>query len=155
MRASADAGVLALGVLAHEEHVDVGRSAAGERVADALQQPHRPHVRPQVEALAQLEQEPPERDVVGDAGRADGAEQHRVELANRSTASGGIISPCCVVVGGAPGQVHPLDLDAGRVDDLARLGDDVRSDPVSCDHRDAVRCHQNPSRVTCSWAARG
>ena len=68
MRPPADARVLALGVLAHEEHVDVGRPAPGERAGHSLQQPGRADVRPQVEPLAEREQEPPERDVVGDAG---------------------------------------------------------------------------------------
>ena len=50
VRASADAGVLALGVLAHEEHVDVRRAPAGERAGNPREEPRRPQVRPQVES---------------------------------------------------------------------------------------------------------
>ena len=59
MRAAADAGVLALGVLAHEHHVDIAGRTAGERARHALEQPHGTDVGPQVEALADRQQQPP------------------------------------------------------------------------------------------------
>ena len=146
--AAAHARVLALGVLADEEHVDVCGAATGERVADAREQAHGPDVRPQVEPLAQLEQQAPERDVVGDARRADGAEQHGVERADSFDRVRGHHPAVFLVVGAAPGELDPFDRHAGRVDDGARLGDHLRSDSVPCDHRDTVHCHVSPSRVT-------
>ena len=77
---SADAAVLALGVLAHADHVDVGGAAAGERRRDAGQQPHRPQVHVLPEALPQRQDQLARRDVVGHARIADRAEIDRVEL---------------------------------------------------------------------------
>jgi len=53
---AAGAGVLALGVLPDEQHVDLGRSAVGQRALDARQQPHRPQVHVQLERRAQRHQ---------------------------------------------------------------------------------------------------
>ena len=53
MDAAADARVLAFGVLAHADHVDVGRAAVRERRGEAGQQPHRPQVDVLIEALAE------------------------------------------------------------------------------------------------------
>ena len=69
VQAAADAGVLALGVLAHADHVDVGGAAVGERRGDARQQPHRPQVHVLVEALAQRQDQLPDRDVIGHRGQ--------------------------------------------------------------------------------------
>ena len=65
--ASADAGVLALGVLAHADHVDVARAAVGERRGEPGEQPHRPQVDVLIEPLADGEDQR-RRDVIGDAG---------------------------------------------------------------------------------------
>ena len=64
VRAPAAAGVLALGVLAHEDHVDVGAGAAGQRTG-RLQQPRGADVRPQVEALADGQDQLPAGEVIG------------------------------------------------------------------------------------------
>ena len=136
MSAPADTRVLALGVLADEEHVDGG--PVGERRRDSLEEARRPDVRPEVEPLAQRQQQPPQRHVVGHGGIADGAEQQRVE------------SPCdvervrrhhragLVVVRRAPGQLVPRKVDPEGVDDLARLRDDLRPRAVTGDHRDPM-----------------
>ena len=76
MGTAADAGVLALGVLAHEQHVHGGPSL--ERGRHAVEQLRGAEVRPQVEPLAEREQQAPERDVVGHRGVADCAEEDRV-----------------------------------------------------------------------------
>ena len=138
VRAAADAGVLALGVLAEEEHVDVGRPAAGERPRDPVQQPHRPEVRPQVEPLAQLEQQPPERHVVGDGRIADRAHQHGGMAVEGVAPVGGHHPPVLVPVGRAPGELGPLDVEAESVDRPPGLGDHLPADPVAGEERDAV-----------------
>ena len=51
-QATADAGVLALRVFAHADHVDLGRALADERARDAWQQAHRAEIDILVEALA-------------------------------------------------------------------------------------------------------
>ena len=55
------------------------RFAADERAVDAGQHARRPHVRVLVEALANRQPEAPQRDVIGHVGRADRAEENRVE----------------------------------------------------------------------------
>ena len=55
---------------------------AGERRGNALEQPRRTEVRPEVEPLTERQEQPPERDVVGHRRIADGAEQHGVVLAH-------------------------------------------------------------------------
>ena len=57
--AAADAGVLALGVLAHADHVDVGRAASASGDVEAGQQPHRPQVDVLLEALPQRQDQLP------------------------------------------------------------------------------------------------
>ncbi len=80
--AAADAGIFALAVLAHDHPVEIG---GVERWRSGLvkpgQDPRRPHIGVLVEALADREPEPPERDIVGDVGVADRAEEDRVEIA--------------------------------------------------------------------------
>ena len=76
---AAEAGVFAFRVLAHADHVDVGRGAIGERRGEAGQQPHRPQVDVLLEALAQRQQQIPDRDVIGHRRRADRAEVDGVE----------------------------------------------------------------------------
>ena len=88
VRPAADAGVLALGVLAHDHPVEVVRAAALERRVDAGKDARRPDVGVLVEALADLQAQAPERDVVGDVRIAGRAEQDRVLAAQRLEAVG-------------------------------------------------------------------
>ena len=106
-------------------------AAARERARHALEQPHGPHVGPQVEPLADRQEQAPERHVVGDVGPADGAEQDRVE---RSQALDGVRRHHRAVLEpmiGAPIELAPLDLELELVDAAARLGDDFWSDAVA------------------------
>ncbi len=129
VRAPADARVLALGVLAHEHHVDVAGRAARKCARHALEQPHGTDVGPQVEALADRQQQPPERDVVGDVGPPDGAEQDRIEceqaLDRVRRHHHAVLDP----VVGTPVEVAPLDLELQLVDAPARLVDDFGPTP--------------------------
>ena len=80
VHAAADRRVLALGVLAHDDEVDVARLAAGERRRDARHQPARAQVDVLVEAAAELDQRAPQRHVVGHRRRpADGTVVDRLE----------------------------------------------------------------------------
>ena len=81
MRAAALAGVLALGVLAHDHPVELlGRDVA-QRAGDPGQDAGRADVGVLVERLADREPQAPERDVVGHVRGADRAEVDRVEAA--------------------------------------------------------------------------
>ena len=146
VRPAADACVLALGVLAHEEHVDVGRAATGERAGDAFEQARRPEVRPEVEPLAEVEDQPPQRDVVGDRRVADRAHQDRVVRAHDVERVLRHHPAVLVPVGRAPRQLGPLDRNAERVDRLARLRDHLRADAVPREEGDPVR-HATPARL--------
>ena len=77
--AAADRGVLALGVLAHDPEIDVARLAIGQRAGHALEQPHRAQVHVLVEVAADRDQQSPQRNVVGHARPADGAEEDALE----------------------------------------------------------------------------
>src|SRR3546814_4377043 len=71
--------IFALDVLAHDDEVDVLRPAPRQRRGHALQQAHRAHVGVEVELAAQRDQKTPQGDVIGHAGKADGAEVDRSE----------------------------------------------------------------------------
>ena len=76
---AADRRILAFGVLAHDHEVDVAGLAARERRGHAVEQTRRAQVDVLVELAAELEQRPPQRDVIGHGGGpADRAEQDRV-----------------------------------------------------------------------------
>src|SRR5678815_1564613 len=77
---SADRRVLALGILADHDEVDLFRRAVGEWCGDALEQTDRAEIDVLIEAAADWNQQSPQRDVIGHAGVADSAEKHRVEL---------------------------------------------------------------------------
>ena len=148
VRPPADARVLALGVLAHEEHVHVAGPASGKRARDPLQQPGRAQVRPQVEPLAQLEEQPPERDVVGDGRVADRAHQHGTASVQRLAPVGRHHPAVLVPVGRAPRELRPLELEAERVDRPPRLRHHLRPDPVAGEERDpVVTRRRRPSRA--------
>ena len=140
VRTPPNPGVLALGVLAHEQHVDVGRRATGERAWHAVEQPRRTHVRPEVEALADLEHDPPQRNVVRHRGIADRAHQDRVVRLERFERIGRHHPAVLVPVRRAPWKLGPLDREAQRVDRLPGLGDHLRPDPVPGQEGDPV-CH--------------
>ena len=142
VHAAADARVLALGVLAHADHVDVGRRAVRERRGQAGQQPHRPQVHVLLEALPERQQQIPHGDVIGNCRRSDRAEIDGVERRGRSKPSSSIIRPCLEVVVAAPGQLGELDGDAGArdrgFDGRKPGGDDFFADAVAGDDRDLV-----------------
>src|SRR5439155_8619427 len=136
-----DARILALGVLADEQHVHVGRRPAGQRRRDPLEQPARPQVRPQIELLTNLEDDAPERDVIGDRGIADRAHEHGVEAPQRLDAVLRHHRAVLAVEGRAPGQLGPGDRESQGVDRLPGLCDHLRPHAVSRQQGDAV-CRQ-------------
>src|SRR5262249_3154072 len=138
VRPAADARVLALGVLAEEEHVDVLRPAACERGRDPLQQPDGTQVGPEVEPLPDLEDQAPEREVVGHRPVTDRAHQHGGVAVEDLAPVGGHHPAVLVPVGRAPGKLRPLDVEAECVDRHARLGDHLRADPVAGEEGDSV-----------------
>ena len=138
MRPAADTGVLALGVLAHEEHVDVVGPSARERRRDAGQQARRPLVRPQVEVLPDGEDRAPQRLVVRHRRVADRTHQHRVVRAGDLGPVLGHHAAVLVEVRGAPRKLRPLQREAQRVDDAPGLLRHLRPHPVTGKQGDPV-----------------
>ena len=144
--AAADAGVLALGVLAHDDPVQVLGPAALERAVDAGQDARRPHVGVLVEALADLQAQAPQRDVVGDVRVAGRAEQDRVLVAQRVQAVVRHHHAVRAEVVAAPVEVLELEAEplAGggqRLQHLLAGGNDFLADAVAGDGGDPVRLH--------------
>src|SRR5581483_2637159 len=124
--------------LADEEHVDVRRAAAGERARDPLEEPRRADVRPQVEPLPDREDQPPERDVVGDGRVADRPHQHGVVRAQGVERVGRHHLAVLAPVGGAPRELGPLERKPEGVDRPLGFRDHLRADPVAGEQRDAM-----------------
>ena len=140
MRSAAHSCVLAFGVLADEEHVHISGPTACERARNAGKQPARTQVRPQVEPLADRQDHPPQRNVVGDGWVANRAQKHRVVRPQGVKAVLGHHPPVLVEVRRAPGELRPLDRETQGVDRLPGLRDDFGPDAVPRQEGDAV-CH--------------
>src|SRR5690606_9342253 len=76
---TADVGILALDILAHDIEIDLARIAPLQRALDPLEQSHRPQIDILVELATDRDEQPPERNVIGNPGEADGAEIDRIE----------------------------------------------------------------------------
>ena len=83
---SADLGVFAFVVLAHDHHVDVGRRTAGERRSHARKQAHGPQVDVLLKAPADGNQQAPQRHVIGHAREADRAKEDRLRTSGAARA---------------------------------------------------------------------
>ena len=127
-----DAGVEVLGVLAHDDQVDVVEAAADARIALA-----RAHLRVQVELLAQRDVDRAEaaadrrrdRPLQRDAGLAD-----RVEDVGRQRVAAVLLHHV------RAGLAHvPLELDAGRLENAPRRLCQLRPGAVAGDEDDPVR----------------
>jgi hypothetical protein len=104
--------VFALGVLAHDDPVQVIGTAALERAVDAGQDARRSHVGVLVEALADLQAQAPQRDVVRDVRISGRAEQDGVLVADGVQAIGRHHHAVLAVVVAAPVEVLELEAEA-------------------------------------------
>ena len=109
---AADLRVLAFGVLAHDDEVDVARLLAGERTADAGVEDRRPHARVLIEAAPDRQQQAVERDVVLHPRIADRAEEDRVERPQPVERVGRHHPAVLEVVLRAPRKVLPLEAES-------------------------------------------
>ncbi len=144
---AADARVLALGVLAHDHHVDVARRQAGERRAHARHQARRAQVDVEVEVAPELEQRAPERDVIGNLlGPADGAEEDRIVAADLLLPVGRHHAAVALVVRPRR-EVEVVELQADaeaagrRLEDAESLGNHFLADAVAGNDGDAMGLH--------------
>ncbi len=78
--APAQSGIFAFGVLAHHVEIDIASLFPRQRAGDAGEQAHRAQVDVLIELAAELQQRPPQRDMIRDGIRpADGAKVDGVE----------------------------------------------------------------------------
>ena len=146
MHPPAGAGVLAFGVLAHHDPIQVARLDGAERARHPGQEARRADVGVLIEALTDREAQAPERDVVGDVRRADRAEIDGIETAQLLEAVRGHHPAVPAVVGGAPVERCDLETQLGLaraqgVQHLEPGGDDLLADAVPGDRRDAMESH--------------
>ena len=144
--APAHAGVLALGVLAHDHPVQVLGLAALERRVDAGQDARGPHVGVLVEALADLQAQAPQRDVVGDVRVTGRAKQDGVFAAQGIQPIGRHHHSVGAVPVAAPAKVFKLELQAGVAggqgfEHTLASGNHFLADAVSGDGGDLIGGH--------------
>src|SRR4051812_19311781 len=146
VRAAADAGVFALGVLAHDHPVQVPGRAALERCVDARQDARGAHVGVLVEALADLQAQAPQRDVVRDVRVAGRAEQDRVHVADRVEPVVRHHLAVLAVPVAAPAEAGELETEGGagrgkRLQHLLPRGDHFLAYAIAGDAGDLVCLH--------------
>src|SRR5262249_32049133 len=104
---------------------------------------------PEIDVLLELatdrDQQIPERDMVGDRGPADGAEEDRIMPGNAREAVGGHHMAGALIEVAAPVERLPGKREAvtlrRRLQHLAGRGDDLLADAVALDHGDAKSGH--------------
>ena len=161
----ARAGILALAVLADDDHVDIALLAACKRAGRAVQQLDRAHVDVLVKIVADAQQQIPERDVVGHARRADCTQIDRVELFElldavvvHHLAGLQIILTAPREVGELKGKgaVQLCDL----IEHLDALGQHFRANAIACDDCNLIRLHslflsflgsQSSGKASAAW----
>ncbi len=138
--------VLALGVLAHDDHVDVAGPAVGQRRGNPRHQLAGAQVHVLVEAAPELHQRPVERDVVGnERGPADRAVEDRLERRELFEPVVGHHLAVLEVVVAAPVEVLPVELDAepasGGFEDAQALRNGLLADAVAGNDGDPMPGH--------------
>ncbi len=126
------ARVHTFGVLADDHEVDVGVASVGRRDERAV-------VHVEIELEAHAEENAALHDAASLArGRAHRAEEHRIELAHGLEVLVGKNRAVPFVAFPAQVEGGRLVADAGRVETLDGLGDDLGPDAVSPDDSDAI-----------------
>ena len=146
IKPAADLGVLALDVLAHDQHVDVFGPSIGQRRAHAFEQPGRAQVDILVEPPSDRDQHVPQRDVVGHARHADCAEKDRIAVGQAVQTVGGHDPAGPFVARTVPVERGPRQIDVefcrGGLHDAQTLRDDLLADAVARDDGHAMRAHR-------------
>ena len=146
MGAAADAGVFALGILADDQPVEVGRVDVAQRAGDAGQDARRADIGVLVEPLADRQAQAPQGDVIGDVGVAHGPEIDRVRHAQPGQGVGRHEHAMAAVMVGAPIIAGDLQAEATvargqRLQHFQAGVDHLRADPVAGDGSDVVGAH--------------
>src|SRR5690242_1393057 len=143
--AAANVGILAFVVLANDGEVDLSRLPVFQGTLDAFQQANRPQIHVLLESAADGNQESPEREVIGNVGMPDRAEEDGVERTELLEAVRRHHPACSRVGFAAPVEGSPLELKAeaapGGIEHANALGNHFLADTVSGDHRDVKGLH--------------
>ena len=143
---AADLGILALAVLAHDQIVDVARLAPGERAGQAFEQAHGAQVDILLEAPADRDQQAPERDMVGHAGKADRAEEDGIEAGQPVEAVLRHEPAGLCIAFAAPVELGPVPLyaeaGAGGLQHPDAFRHDLPADAVAGNDSDTVAIHR-------------
>ncbi len=149
--AAADRRVLAFGVFADDEEVDVARLPAGERAGHPRQQANRSQIDVLIELPAHQQQRAPQRNMVRHDGRpADRAEENRVVRADPLLPVLGH-HPAVPAVVVARGEIEFIDLQLEseslrcRVEHAHPFGDDFLADAVPGNDGDSVDARRRVS----------
>ena len=141
MHPAAAAGIFAFGVFTHDNPVEIAGADIPQRRGDAGQDPGRPDVGVLVKALADRQAQAPQRDVIGNIGRADRTKVDRIEFLQRGETVGRHHHAVLAVIGGTPIEGFDVELHVAqaRLQAFERLntgGDDLGADPVGGNCRD-------------------
>ncbi len=153
VHAAAHARVFPFRVLAHDHPVQVLRAAALERRIDAGQDARRAHVRVLVEALADLQAQAPQRDVIGNLRIAGRAEQDGVLAAQGVQPVRRHHRAVLAVVVTAPVEVLEFEAKARarggeRFHDFTPGRHDLLANAIAGNGRDTVCLHLlSPDRI--------
>ena len=146
-----DLRILALDIFAHHVKIDVGGIPIAKRRNDSLQQPRRVQVDVLLEVAPDGDQQPPQRHVIGNAGKSHGAEKYGVMAANLIDAVLGHHAPGARVVLAAPGKLVELKCDtespARGLENANGLWHHLFSNTVAGDHGDAMLTHDYLPRL--------
>ena len=149
---TADVGVLALGVLTKDEHVDRAGHLAVQRAVHAVVQIRGTQANALVEAAANRQQQAIQRDVVLHARMTDRSEQHRIVLGQFIKELGRSHSPVSEVVVSPPRELGPRDVRANTqhcgVCRALCFASHFGADAVSANHGDALCRHERPQFST-------
>jgi DNA-binding transcriptional LysR family regulator len=151
VHAPADTGIFAFRVLAHDHPVELARRAMFQRRFDAGEDARGPHVRVLVEALAALQPQAPQCDVVGDVRVTRRAEQDGVLRTQQAQPVDRHHHTVLAVVIASPVEVLELEAQRAvgggeRFQHLLAGGHDFLADAVAGDHGDAIGLHADGRR---------
>ena len=142
---AADRRIFAFVIFAHDPEIDVTGFASRQRRRNAGHQPHRAHVGVELEFAADGNEQTPERNVIGYAGKSDGAQVDGIVISNFGEAVFRHHFSVFREVVAAPGFFVELELDVefarGRFEHAHAFGDDFLADAVTGDDGDFVGFH--------------
>src|SRR5216683_1567452 len=146
VEAAADVGVLAFVVFAHDGEIDLAGLPVFKRGLNAVKEAHGAEIDVLAESAANGDEQAPKRNVIGDAGMPDRAEEGSVERAELLETVGGHHAAGLEVCFAAPIELLPAALEtkaaSGGFDDTNAFRNDFLTDTVAGNYRDLEGFHR-------------